>query len=651
MATNRRSVAAFASLLVVAAALPLLAFILGPAQTGLVPFQSYSELFHYLGRTVGQQIPDYAISPTLRGGLVAGPASPVPPSAGGDFSGTNVQVAGIDELDTVKTDGSHLYLAGDHDVAIVRAVPAANLSVVARVPAVVANDSSVNASTAWVTGVFVVGTHLVVVARGGSYYPIGMYGGILAPIATTPIRAGSFAGYGETLVSLYNIQDPAHPVLEQNDTISGTPVTGRMIAPFIYLVIGQPVIRVNGTYNLPRRCDASGCAILPPQSIYYDPTANEASSYTDVVALDADTGAKTLMSVVTGYTSTVYMSIDALYLTYAKWNAQALGGPSQVAVVSSTDTWTTIHKVGVDGIALNPVAHADVPGTLLNQYSLDEMNGYLRVFTTVAGWTNGSFVVRNNLYVLDETLARAGSLEGIAPGERIHAARFLGDRAYLVTFRSIDPLFAIDLSVETAPRILGELNISGYSDYLYPIDEDHLLGIGQDAANTTVGGFNEPMGLKIALFNVSDATHPVAVSQMVIGDPGTTSDVLRDAKAFLSIPSRGLVVLPVQLALINASQYPQPVAPWGWGQVVWQGAYVLSVNIAGGVGVFGRITHETGTVDPYAGVYLNYSLEIHRSLYIGDDLYTISDAKVKVNALSDLSEVASVVYEPSDAAS
>ena len=135
------------------------------------------------------------------------------------------------------------------------------------------------------------------------------------------------------------------------------------------------------------------------------------------------------------------------------------------------------------------------------------------------------------------------------------------------------------------------------------------------------------------------------MSQYIIGDRGTNSDVLSDHKAFLSIPSRGLAVIPVDLAIINASQYPEPLPPWAYGEVVWQGAYVLSLSLSDGIGLHGRVTHQNGTPDPYKGVYLDYRYAIHRSLYIGDVLYTISQAMVKANALVDLSDLASVVYE------
>lgn len=643
---NRRILAVFIAVCVAATGLAVLVALSVSPPTGLVAFRDYSELTAYLDRTVGQRYAATNGGWSFGGGLLSGPAAPTAPPAEGDYSGTNVQVAGIDELDSMKTDGSYLYLASAQDVAIVRAVPAGDLAVVARVPAAVPRDASANVSDAWVAGLFVLDDRLIVVASSGYYrYDYGMGVPTLTNSVAPSLVAPWGAYGGETLVSVYGIEDPTHPNLLETYEVSGTVVTGRLIPPFVYLVISEPVLQVNGTYLIPSACDDRGCETLPPESIYYDPSANEAGSFSNLLAFDAVTGHQNLLSVVTGYTSTVYMSFDALYLTYTKWNAVSPGPVFFGAPTTSSNTWTTIHKVRVNGTAMEAVAHADVPGTLLNQFSLDESKGYLRVFTTVDHWSEDTFSQDNNLYVLNGDLAQVGSLEGIAPGEQIHSTRFVGDRAYLVTFEKIDPLFVIDVSDPTAPRILGELHIPGYSDYLHPLDEDHLLGIGKDTENATEGDFSWYQGLKIAVFNVSDVTNPVQSTEYIIGDRGTNSDVLYDHKAFLSIPSRGLVVLPVELAIINASQYPDPLPPWAYGEIVWQGAYVLSVSLTDGISLYGRVTHGNGTVDPYYGRYLDYRFAIHRSVYIGDVLYTVSPAMVKANALADLSEIASVVYE------
>jgi len=645
MSMTHRMIAVFTALCLAATGLAVLVASQIAPRTGLVSFHDYSELTAYLDRTQGQNYASFRNGSMF--GVINAPAAPVagtPSTPQEDYSGTNVQVAGIDELDTMKTDGAYLYLAGAHDVAIVRGVPAADLAVVARVPAAIPVNETVNVSGATVTGLFVVNDRLVIVASSASYYPFGILQGRPATIAIgAPALIGPWGG--ETFVSVYSIVDPTNPVPLFTTSVSGNAVTGRLIAPYVYLVINEFVVKVNDTYVIPSTCVNGSCEAVPPESIYYDANANEAGTFTNLLAMDVDSGSQNLVSVITGYTSTVYMSFDALYLTYTKWDIPASGPVLFGFATAPSSVRTTIHKVHVEGMSMEAVAHADVPGTLLNQFSLDEKDGYLRVFTTVDHWSEFSSSQDNNLYILAADLRQVASIEGIAPGEYIRSARFMGDRAYLVTFEKTDPLFVIDVSDPTAPRILGELKIPGYSDYLHPLDEDHLLGIGKNTVNATEGDFSWYQGLKIAVFNVSDVANPVQASEYIVGDRGTNSDVLWDHKAFLSIPSRGLVVLPVDLAIINASQYPDPLPPWAYGETVWQGAYVLSVSLEGGIGLVGRVTHENGTADPYRGAYLDYQYMIHRSLHIGDVLYTVSPAMVKANGLADLSEIAAVVYE------
>jgi inhibitor of cysteine peptidase len=215
----------------------------------------------------------------------------------------------------------------------------------------------------------------------------------------------------------------------------------------------------------------------------------------------------------------------------------------------------------------------------------------------------------------------------------------MGDRGYLVTFEMIDPLFVIDLSDPYNPGVLGQLKITGYSNYLHPYDENHLIGIGKEAveADTEKGNFAWYQGLKIALFDVSDVNNPVEISNYVIGDRGTDSPALWDQKAFLFDKSRNLMVIPVLVAEIDESQYPDGVPSDAYGEPVWQGAYIFHVSLDGGISLEGRITHIENIADPELQYYYYYSpFSVERSLYIGDVLYTISQAKIKMNNLEDL---------------
>jgi uncharacterized secreted protein with C-terminal beta-propeller domain len=264
---------------------------------------------------------------------------------------------------------------------------------------------------------------------------------------------------------------------------------------------------------------------------------------------------------------------------------------------------------------------------------MDEYNGYFRIATTIGQ-------VWNNVYVLDiDDLSIVGKLEDLAPGEKIYSARFIGERCYLVTFKKVDPLFVIDLENPYAPEVLGFLKVTGYSDYLHPYDENHIIGIGKETVAAEEGNFAWYQGVKISLFDVSNVSNPVEIDKYEIGDRGTDSPVLRDHKAFLFDKSRNLLVIPVLVAEIDKAKYPEGVPPFTRGDYVWQGAYVFNISLDG-LALRGGITHlENATDSMKSGYYLFSSYYVKRSLYIDNVLYTVSDKKIKMNSLEDLNEM------------
>lgn len=232
---------------------------------------------------------------------------------------------------------------------------------------------------------------------------------------------------------------------------------------------------------------------------------------------------------------------------------------------------------------------------------------------------------QNHVYVLDGDLKIVGKLEDMAGGERIYSVRFLGDKAYMVTFRQTDPLFVIDLSIPTNPKVLGYLKIPGVSDYLHPYDETHVIGVGRDASEQ-----GRITGMKLSLFDVSNVSSPIEVSKYIIGGQGTSSDALYDHKAFLFDKKKNLLVIPV-------SEYG---ANW---QNYWQGAYVFNLDLANGFALKGKITH-MNNINSSETYYYDYTSQIRRSLFIENTLYTISNKMVKMNSLSDLSEINKVEF-------
>jgi uncharacterized secreted protein with C-terminal beta-propeller domain len=236
-------------------------------------------------------------------------------------------------------------------------------------------------------------------------------------------------------------------------------------------------------------------------------------------------------------------------------------------------------------------------------------------------------------------LTTVGKLENLAVTERIYSARFMGDRAYLVTFRQIDPFFVLDLSDPADPKVAGELKIPGYSSYLHPYDADHVIGLGVE--NST---------LKLSLFDVTNVNSPREMAKYVIEGDWTYSEALNDPKAFLFDKTKELLVIPVSITqygvvdgdpgTFNETRKETEIALST--QTYWQGAYVFKLTLTSGFELRGGITHQDNNTIQEGYWYGDYSKNVNRALYIEDTLYTISYAKVKLNSLTDLTEIAEI---------
>jgi len=524
-----------------------------------------------------------------------------------DYSTTNIQVAGVDEADIVKTDGEYIYLVSGNRTIIVKAYPPEQAQVLSEIEL-----------KGTVVGIFINGDRLVVFEEDTPYYPYpyndirwGPTGEIYMPLIISP----------KTSIKVYDISDREKPRLQRDISADGQYISSRMIGDYAYVVINEPVYEQDDELNLPRIYSGGNETEIPATDIYYCNVYDYYYMYTTIMAINTqnDDQEPTYETILLGASSNLYVSLNNIYLTFPVWGRD-VGDFGK----------TSIHRIHIDGDEIEYVASGEVPGMVLNQFSMDEYEGYFRVATTTYEGTS-----QNNVYVLDTALNITGSLTDLAPGETIYSARFMGERGYLVTFKQVDPLFVIDLSNPSHPKQLGYLKVTGYSDYLHPYDENHLIGIGKET--TDAGEFAWYQGVKISLFDVSNVSNPREISKLEIGDRGTDSPVLRDHKAFLFDKSRNLLVMPVSVAEIDESEYPGGVPSWVSGEPVWQGAYVFHVSLDAGIRLEGRITHIENSGDLEQDYYYSYSpFSVERSLYIDDVLYTISDAKIKMNSLENL---------------
>ena len=568
-------------------------------------FASYEELKEFVNRNTQDKGMLNMSDRFWSGSAEEDALAPAP--ADSEYSTTNIQVAGVDEADIVKTDGVYVYLASGNKTIIVRAYPPDQAQVLSEIEL-----------EGTVIGVFINEDKLVVFEEETPYYPYHDVRWEGEDKMYVPYRSP------KTYIKVYDVSDKANPLLAREISANGQYISSRMIGDYAYVVTNEPVYEEEGEVNLPKiHCGANETEI-PAEDIYYSNVSDYYYMYTTIIAINTqdDDQEPAYETILLGASSTLYVSPNNIYLTFPVWGTDILG----------REVWdsprTSIHRIHIEGDAIEYVASGEVPGMVLNQFSMDEYDGHFRVATTTWGETTG-----NHVYILDAGLNIVGSLEDLAPGETIYSARFMGERGYLVTFKQVDPLFVIDLSDPNDPRELGYLKVTGYSDYLHPYDENHIIGIGKET--TDAGEFAWYQGVKISLFDVSDVNNPQEISKIEIGDRGTDSPVLWDHKAFLFDRSRNLMVMPLLLAEVDVSDYPEGVPSWAYGEPVWQGAYVFDISLDAGISVQGRITHIEDIADPeYYSYYSPFAVE--RSLSIKDVLYTISQAKIKMNNLETL---------------
>ena len=517
-----------------------------------------------------------------------------------EHSTTNIQVSGVDEADSVKTDDhGYIYLITENNITILKGYPPGEAGIVS---VITFTDMSP-------LGIFVNGDRLTVL--GAKYN-----------VAPTPyndiIVRWSYFTDTSTYAKIYDVSNRSQPELLKTYTTSGSYFNSRMIGEYVYLVTSTPAYYTTqvlpgvtiDNVNLPKIWSNGASKDIAATEVYYSNTTDNYYMFTTIVAMNVQNTAeepnhKTIM---TGGASAMYVSLNNVYIGYPAADK------------------TSIYRVHIENSTITPEAQGEVPGRILNQFSMDEYNNYFRVATTTWAETQ-----KNNVYVLDMNLTVVGNLTDIAPGEHIYSARFMGNKCYLVTFVSIDPLFVIDLSNSTNPVVLGKLEIPGYSDYLHPYDENHLIGVGKHTIEADQGFFAWYQGVKIALFDVSNVSNPVQIANYTIGDRGSDSPVLRDPKAFLFDRQRNLLVIPALIAQIDPSEYPGEIPPYAYGQPVWQGALVFNVTLKEGFALRGGITHIETAADKQ-----DWNHYVQRSLYIEDTLYTISNVKVKMNSLQDL---------------
>jgi len=578
-----------------------------PTASDMNKFSSYEELRNYLVSNTQGSITVYGGGPLDQGFFAEGSRAPNIADSGGYamyvYSTTNVQVTGVDEADTVKTDGAYIYVAsndysaGQNYVYIVKADP--------QDPRVISKITLDN--NTYLAGMFLSQDSSKLVVIGSQYQ--------VYTLDTLPSGAEAmiYPYYSDvkTFITVYDISDKVHPVLARNLTLSGSYFNSRMIGNYVYAVVSQSAYVIENTVTLPKVYSERGASDVPASAVYYADTVPGSFTFTTFIGFNVLDSAEEManMTILMGGASTMYVSLDNIYVTYPNYGEQG--------------EYTSIYRVSINKNTLKFEGKGSVAGYVLNQYSMDEHGEYFRLATTSQKDTT-----HNNVYVLDMNLNITGKLEGLATTERIYAARFIGDKAYIVTFRQIDPFFVIDLINPAAPKVAGELKIPGYSSYLHPYDENHVIGLGME--NNTV---------KLSLFNVANVNSPTEIAKYVVEGDWTYSQALGDPKAFLFDKQKELLVIPVSVTQYGVVDSTGRDVYIGGG--FWQGAYVFNVT-ASGFTWRGRIAHAENAASSLYYYGFDYDQQVNRALYIDDTLYTVSNSKVKLNSLDTLALIAEV---------
>jgi len=596
---------------------------------------------------------------------------------GTSFSTTNNQEPGIEEPDIVKTDGSTIFAVEQGTLyAVAAGGTAPHLA-----------GSLALGSTGYGSQLLLRGSRLLVIS-GSRPLPLGVGVGVAAP--AVPADAGSrpsalpgdsptslarpslpvrrlpsiapspYYYAATTTITEVDVGDPAAMKVARTMSVEGAFVdarqngaTARLVFSSAPRAIATPALRARASGWIPGRRFRSfitGHRYKRPVarcSSVRRPAQFSGVGLLSILTIDLDRGLyATDSTALMADAQVVYGSASSLYVATQKWINP---------LTPASDVPSSLETVIDQFDATNPqhttlLASGSVPGYLLNQFSLSEYGGYLRVASTSQPiWWNATQPQASQSYVTvlarhGGALETVGQVSGLGAGQQIYSVRFIADAGYVVTFKRVDPLYTIDLSSPTSPRVAGQLELEGYSAYLHPIAAGLLLGVGQ-----AVGQQNEPAGTQLELFDVSNPSAPQLLARATLGG-GSSSQVQYDHHAFLFWPPTALAVLPVSIYPITPVAVPPVARPPAGGSNGaprpavepvreepargFVGAIGFHVDRSG-ISEVGRIAHDPVDVS---------SPQIDRSLVIGQQLFTLSSEGVMASSLATLAREAFVRF-------
>lgn len=543
-----------------------------------------------------------------------------------DYSTTNIQVENVDEADIVKTDGDYIYSISEDNVIITDAKDPKQPKVVATIQS---EDDDIPED------IILYKDKLVVISTKGNQTQRYYYNNRM-----------------NTVVKIYNITSREKPVLTKSYEMYEPYYTSRCIDNVLYVISSGNLRKEDDEIVVGYNEDNMEKEMSIDKIKYLKDVKTTKQTLISTVDLNNETADIKLDSYLMNI-SNAYVSENAIYLLNQKYNNDSkipmkllfgfkgvFGLEDYYEMDSESGYYTEIYKFDIKE-NVEYKAKTKVKGKTINQYSLDEKDNHLRI----ALYDNDG----SRVAIFDEDLKQIGISDNVAKGEKMYSSRFIGDKVYFVTYKTIDPLFVMDLSNEAKPKVLGKLKIPGYSTYLHPYDENHIIGIGMETKEIINRNSNgkvisttaKVVGMKMALFDVSNVNSPVQISSVVIGDSRITSAILTNPKALLFSKEKSLIAIPVnnysqdfevtssnnyETMINNYTKYSKPYNAEGY--------FVYNINVQDGFKLKGIITHEKTNATYY---YSNSKLL--RGLYIDNNLYTVSETMIKVNELDSLKAV------------
>lgn len=552
-----------------------------------------------------------------------------------EHSETNNQVSGVQEADVIKNDGRYIYKYLSDGTIVIISASDGKTEIASKL------DVSKLTEGSYYSEMLLCDDTLVLLTSFNGYDNLYCWysdGEILYDGAAKSESASSLENESRTICTFIDVSDRANPKMIGSNRQSGCYNTSRIVGNILYTVSNYYTNCGGSESDSKVYVPEINGSLIDASDIYMAEKLGN-MSYTVITSADLSKDVLSFSSdmAILGISGAMYCSENNFYLTQAVYSSAQIAADDAVEAVESVITsetsvniCTDVYRVALNGGSLVLAAGGSVKGTVLNQFSMDESNGYFRIATTSESYVSGSFTTASNVFVLDAELKAVGVSENLGVSERIKSVRFMGDICYVVTFRQTDPLYAIDLTDPAQPKTLSELKIDGFSTYMQSYGENLLLGIGYDA-DADSGGTT---GIKLTMFDTADNTQifDAATYTFKWDNSYGSSEALDNHKAILVDPGKNIIGFPYWEENYNYD----PISDTANYKSSLKYMFFSYTD-----GSFVNTAAVTLCKDNDAYYYNSANA---RGLYIGDYAYIVTDGGVTSLSLSEYKVVSQLTY-------